>query len=414
MKKTFNILWLGLLSMYCQPPTPIDSRQTSFVSVRGSEILDPNGNPVVLRGTNLGNWLHPEGYMFKFQKTSSAHLIDDAIRQMVGPGKATEFWDLFLENYVTAADIHFLKSIGVNHLRVPFNYLMLSGDTYLGATDRGYRYLDRVIEWCRQEGIWVVLDMHAAPGGQTGDNIDDSFGYPFLFTDSTSQAQTVALWGEIAKRYRDDPTVIGYDLLNEPIAHYFSADFEKLNPELEKLYRRIVSAIRESDNNHLVFLGGAQWNTNFKVFGAPFDDKAVYTFHKYWMPPEVEQIQEYLDFRDRYQVPIYMGESGENTDEWVAQFRQLLDDQGVHWCFWPYKKMDNTRGVMNFYRPEGYDKIIDFAEGDRASYAAIRQAQPDPDSAFAILRQFAENSGFEHCYPNTGYIDALGFEVKAN
>ncbi|HAF21421.1 MAG TPA: glycosyl hydrolase family 5, partial [Blastocatellia bacterium] len=95
--------------------------------------------------------------------------------------------------------------------------------------------------------------------------------------------------------------------------------------------------IREVDRNHIIFLGGAQWDTNFKVFGTPFDDKVAYTFHKYWMDVNQQAIQEYLDFRDKHNVPVWMGESGENTDEWIGSFRTLLELNNIGWCFWPYK-----------------------------------------------------------------------------
>ena len=200
--------------------------------------------------------------------------------------------------------------------------------------------------------------MHAAPGGQTGDNIDDSWGYPFLFESAESQELTVNIWRKIAARYRDEPTVIGYDLLNEPIAHYF--DTVSLNPKLEPLYRKIVAGIREVDRNHIIFLGGAQWDTNFKVFGPPFDDKLAYTFHKYWMDVNQQAIQEYLDFRDKYNVPVWMGESGENTDEWIGSFRTLLERNNVGWCFWPYKKLgrDVVRRIDKLTRGMGHDRWV--------------------------------------------------------
>jgi len=99
---------------------------------------------------------------------------------------------------------------------------------------------------------------------------------------------------------RNEPAVIGYDLLNEPIAHYF--DTALLNPRLEPLYRKIVAGIREVDRKSHHLSGGAQWDTNFKVFGPPFDRKLAYTFHKYWMTVNQDAIQEYLSFRDKYNV----------------------------------------------------------------------------------------------------------------
>src|ERR1700687_1091598 len=298
--------------------------QSRFITTRGKVIVSPDGKPLLLKGINLGNWLLPEGYMFKFKTTNSPRLIQTAISELVGKDEARRFGKTYHDNYITREDIKFIKQSGFNSVRVPFSYrLFVSDGTGPGLEGPGYELLDRVVDWCRREGIYVILDMHAAPGGQTGDNIDDSFGYPFLFESRESQELTVNLWRKIAARYRDQPTVIGYDLLNEPIAHYFDA--ASLNPKLEPLYRRIVSAIREVDRNHIIFLGGAQWDTNFKIFGPPFDRKLAYTFHKYWMTVNQEAIQEYLNFRDKYNVPVWMGESGENTDEWIDSFRKLLE-----------------------------------------------------------------------------------------
>ncbi len=163
---------------------------------------------------------------------------------------------------------------------------------------------------------------------------------------------------------------MGYDLLNEPIATYFNAD--ELNPHLEPVYKEITNAIRTVDKNHILFLGGAQWDSNFKIFGPPFDSKLVYTFHKYWTDPIQKVIQDYVDFRDKNNVPIYCGETGENKDAWVKDFRELLEKNNIGWHYWPYKKMDNASGIITFDMPAGYDKLIDYTEQPRADFAAIR------------------------------------------
>ncbi|HEX8116098.1 MAG TPA: cellulase family glycosylhydrolase, partial [Pyrinomonadaceae bacterium] len=293
-----------------------------FVTTRGREFVTPDGRPLLLKGINLGNWLLPEGYMFKFKTASSPRLITTALNQLVGEDEAKRFWQAYRDSYVTAEDIRFIKRSGFNSVRVPFNYrLFVSEGDAARLEGPGYELLDRVVGWCRREGLYVVLDMHAAPGGQTGDNIDDSYGYPFLFESAEAQELTVNVWRKIAARYRDDPAVLGYDLLNEPIAHYFDAAY--FNPRLEPLYKKIVAGIRAVDRNHVIFLGGAQWDSNFKVFGPPFDDKLAYTFHKYWMDVKQEAVQEYVDFSVKYNVPVWLGESGENKDEWIASFREL-------------------------------------------------------------------------------------------
>ena len=264
--------------------------QNQFVTTHGKQFLMPDGKPLILRGMNLGNWLVPEGYMFKFKTANSPRLIETVINQLVGEDEARRFWKTYRDNYITREDIHLLKKLGFNSVRIPFNYrLFISGDDPTKLEGDGYQLLDRVVKWCKQEGLYVILDMHAAPGGQTGDNIDDSFGYPFLFESNDSQELTVRIWQKIATQFQNEPTVLGYDLLNEPIATHFDANY--FNPKLEPLYRKIVSGIRMVDKNHIVFLGGAQWDGNFKVFGPPFDDKLAYTFHKYWFTVNQEAIR---------------------------------------------------------------------------------------------------------------------------
>jgi hypothetical protein len=390
--------------------------EKKYVYVDGKDIYSAHGEALHLKGVNLGNWLLPEGYMFKMKNCNSPRKLDQAIRELIGNSATTAFWDAFLENYITEADIKWLSDAGNNIIRLPFDYRLLSHDDFLGRDMHGFKYLDRAIQWCEKYNIYVLLDMHGAPGGQTGDNIDNSDGYPWLMIDEGMKQKACDIWQEIAERYASNTTVIGYNLLNEPIPHYFNDD--SLKPYLEPLYKRITKAIRVVDKNHIIFIGGAVWETDFSVFSKPFDDKLAYTFHKYWMPPEQEEIQEYIDFRDKHNVPLLMGESGENEDVWIEDFRKLLDKNQIHWTFWPYKKMDNTRGPMNFDKPAGYDQFIEYAESDRSTFRKIRALKDslvgiNPEQIEAILKKYVENSKFENCYPNKGYCKALGFNHKS-
>jgi endoglucanase len=381
--------------------------QARFVTTRGQELIDKNGKPLLLKGINLGNWLLPEGYMFKFKTANSPRLIQTVINELVGEDEGRRFWKAYQQNYITREDIRFIKRSGFNSVRVPFSYRLFVTEAMPAKLEgEGYRLLDDVVAWCRQENLYVILDMHAAPGGQTGDNIDDSWGYPFLFESAESQDLIVNIWRKLAARYRNEPTVIGFDLLNEPIAHYFDA--AKLNPKLEPLYRRIVAAIRTVNRNHVIFLGGAQWNTNFKVFGPPFDSKLVYTFHKYWMDVNQEAIQEYVDFRDKNNVPVWMGESGENTDEWIGSFRTLLERNNIGWCFWPYKKLDATSCIASINPPEDWDAIVDFANGPRSTFEEVRKHRPAKEIAQRALSNYLERIKFANCRVNPGYLKALG------
>lgn len=389
------------------------AQTNKFITAKGKSIVGVDGKPFLIKGTNLGNWLVPEGYMFGFGNVSSPRLIDQTFKELIGPDATKAFWKKYLEVYITKQDIHYLKTTGMNSLRVPFNYRLFTNENYMGDNNsaRGFKYLDKVIKWCREEGLYVLLDMHCAPGGQTGDNIDDSYGYPYLFENEESQNLTVNIWKSIANRYKNETIIIGYDLLNEPIAHYF--DKEKLNPLLEVVYKKITQAIRTVDKNHLLFLGGAQWDSDFKIFGAPFDDKLVYTFHKYWTAATKDVIQEYIYFRDKYNVPIYCGETGENDDAWVANFRKTLDENNIGWHYWPYKKLNNTRGIVTFKVPAFYDSIVVYTDSAKKNFEDIRRLRPkNTNEIQQALEGFLQNCQFSNCTANKSYITALGLKTN--
>ncbi|MEQ9168465.1 MAG: cellulase family glycosylhydrolase, partial [Fulvivirga sp.] len=207
------------------------------------------------------------------------------------------------------------------------------------------------------------------------------------------------------------PIIIGYDLVNEPVAHYFQDELPELNPALFNLYKRITSEIRKVDKDHTIFLNGSIWAGNFDVFESIFDDNVVYEFHKYWFDVNQEAVQTYVDFSNKHNVPIYIGETGENSDKWVNDFRTLLDENKISWAFWPYKKMNNTAGIMNFEQPEDYHLITEYATSDRSSYAKMRENRPDVVKVQKALNEFLENSLYKNNFQNKGYIEGLGFTV---
>ena len=389
----------------------LTAQQQKFITTKGKEIIGVDGKPFLIRGTNLGNWLVPEGYMFKFNKTSSAKLINESFNQLIGPTATRTFWKKYLDNYITEADIHYLKTTGINSIRVPFNYRLFTNEDYMGGEGeaRGFALLDKVIGWCKKEGLYVLLDMHCAPGGQTGDNIDDSDGYPFLYESKENRALTISIWTKIAKRYKNETIVMGYDLLNEPIPHF--ADTAKFNPMLEPLYKEITKAIRMVDKNHIVFLGGAQWDSNFGIFGTPFDSKVVYTFHKYWTDTTTAVIQDYINFRNKYNVPIYCGETGENKNEWIRGFTNTLEKNNIGWHYWPYKKLNNESGFVTFKMPPFYEQVIQFADTSRSNFEEIRKARPiNAAEIKTAMEGFLTNCQFKNCIVNKGYVKALGLK----
>ena len=408
MKK--NIIILIALLLHIGVGAKTNGR---YVAIDGVNLVQPNGKKLNIIGTNLGNWLNPEGYMFGFSKTSCAWMIDDMMREMVGPDAADEFWRAFKDNYVTRKDIEFIASTGANTIRLPFNYRLFTDEDYMGRTSKqdGFARIDSLVNWCRDNHLYLILDMHDAPGGQTGDNIDDSYGYPWLFESVESQTQFCNIWRMIADHYKNEPVILGYELMNEPIAHYFE-NVKELNTKLEPLYKKAVKAIREVDADHIVLLGGAQWNGNFEPFTDwKFDNHIMYTCHRYGGGSDENAIRSIIDFRNKTQLPMYMGETGHNTDKWQADFCKTMRDNNIGYTFWPYKKIDNSC-FMAVKRPAEWDSIIvKFAETARTTFADMRAARPDQLKAHKLLREYLNNIKCESCVPQKEYIESLGLKT---
>ena len=389
---------------------------SNFVTIKGENLMDANGKKLYIVGTNLGNWLNPEGYMFDFKKTNCEWMINDMVCELAGSDFAREFWQAFKDNYITEADIAYIKQTGANTIRLPFNYKLFTREDYMGKNDEteGFKQMDKVIDWCRKYDLHLILDMHDCPGGQTGDNIDNGHGYPWLFESEASQQLFCQIWQKIASRYKDEPVILGYELMNEPIATMFSDSLRAaLNAKLEPLYKRATKAIREVDLNHIILLGGAQWNGNFEPFSDwKFDNKIMYTCHRYGGEPTKAAIQSIIVFRDKTKLPMYMGEIGHNTDQWQADFCATMKKANIGYTFWPYKKIDGSC-MMGIKKPADWDStIVKFAEADRSSFDAIRKARPDQEKGKKLLMEFVENAKKENCIPQKGYIKSMGLKAE--
>jgi hypothetical protein len=123
-------------------------------------------------------------------------------------------------------------------------------------------------------------------------------------------------------------------------------------------------------------------------------------------------IREYIAFSERYDVPLWMGESGENTYEWIAAFRELLETHDIGWCFWTYKRLDTDRSVVSIPRTTEWDDVVAFAERPRSTFQEVRETRPPPQVTARALDDYLENIRFENCRINEGYLRALALQEE--
>jgi endoglucanase len=376
--------------------------EIQFLHTRGQDIVTEKGEKVLLRGVGLGNWMLPEGYMWKFgNQADRPRRIEKLVSDLVGADNAKRFWSEFRQNYVTEADIRRISELGYNSVRPALNsrlFLKESGEVDSGS--EGFQLLDNLVKWCKASGIYVIIDMHGAPGGQTGQNIDDSADdQPELFMRPKYEEQLVNLWVAIARRYSNEPAVAGFDLLNEPLPARTGAA-AKYKARLEPLYKRLTKAIREVDPKHMIILEGFDWANDWSVFTGPFDNNLVYQFHYYcWdNPAAVKSISRYLDYRKRFNAPVWVGETGERDSAIYWATTEYFESNNIGWSFWPWKKMDADNCPLSVKRPAQWDAIVAYSRGG---------TKPSSETAQSAFDELLKNIRLDNCVNHPNVVNAM-------
>jgi endoglucanase len=340
--------------------------------------LVADGKPVQLRGIGLGNWMLVEHFMIGLPQVD--YVMRQTFTDVLGPERAAAFWDAYMDNYFTEKDVARIRELGFNHVRLPFSYRQLESDAQPGQwREEGFRRLDRMIGWCRRQGLWVLLDLHSAPGCQASDwNAESAHGEVFLWDNADDQKRVAALWHEIARRYRNEPTVMAYEVLNEP-----DTTFPRQVASLNAFHLRCIRAIREVDKRHIIVVDGDKHATDLRVLdAATFEDPQVMAaFHFYYQfTPPLRNITSFpsvhdgltidADFvihhtgltersdRGRIARPEYLDEFG--FQYWtpaVDSQRKIIETiigwcerENVNWCLWHWK---DVRGMGLWHMREG-------------------------------------------------------------
>jgi endoglucanase len=354
------------------------SENENWLRVSGDQIVNQKGDTVYLRGFGLGGMLHMENFIDGYPANEEA--MREGLKKVLGEKKYDLYFDEFLKSYFTEPDAAYIHSLGLNLVRIPINYHLFEDDVNPRVIKQeAFAYLDSVIALCARHQVYTIIDLHALPGSQNQHwHSDNPTHIASFWIHKDFQDRALHLWEVIAERYKDQPWVAGYDLINEPA----DPSHEKLFP----YYKRLLAAIRKVDTNHILFLEGDRYATEFDKFTETWDN-VVYTNHDYATPgfisggdyPGITRDRFYdkdtlekdflqkSEFMFSHHVPLWVGEFGPvyTGDPKKDEMRyQVLKDQlayynkyKVSWCIWLYKDM-GLQAIMHQNDSTPYMKLI--------------------------------------------------------
>lgn len=308
--------------------------------------------------------------------------IRAAMLEVLGPSAYEYFFDRFLYHFFTESDAKFFKSLGLNCIRIPFNHRHFEDDMKPRVLkESGFKHLDRVIDLCANYGIYTILDMHTLPGGQSpGWHADNTTSYAAFWDYKDHQDRTVWLWEIFARRYKDNPWIAGYNLINEPC--------DPKHVRLPAYYARLEKAIRAIDPHHILWLDGntfaAEWHGFEEVL-----PNTVYALHDYSTMgfPTGErykgtdeqraalekQFLRKAEFQRKHNVPIWNGEFGPvyanpeyepdaesiNQDRYnmLAEQLRVYDKYQISWSIWLWKDV-GLQGMVYTSPESPWNKLV--------------------------------------------------------
>jgi endoglucanase len=398
-----NRKWSGFLLM-CMWITTTAATGQGFLHAGGNRIVNGAGENVVLRGIGTGNWMLQEGYMMETSDIAGTqHEFREKLVNTIGEALTDSFYTAWLGNHCTRTDIDSLASWGFNSVRVAMHYkwftLPIREEPVPGVQtwlDRGFELIDSLLDWCGDNEMYLILDLHGAPGGQgTNASISDyDPSEPSLWESRENEDKTVALWARLAARYRNEPWIGGYDLINETNWTFPEGN----NSRLRELYVRITDSIRAVDQNHMIIIEGNWFANDFSGLTPPWDPNMAYSFHKYWNYNDPGLLDWVLSLRDSYNVPIWLGESGENSNTWFTNLISLCESQNIGWSWWPLKKA----GINNPLRVEINDDYLRLIENWKGNGPFLSQ-----EEAFQAVLAFADRHRIENCHFQKDVVDAM-------
>ncbi|MBN2486717.1 MAG: carbohydrate-binding protein [Bacteroidales bacterium] len=375
-----------------------------YLHTEGKYIYDGNGQEVILRGIGTGNWMLQEGYMMKTSGVANTqHEFRARLIETIGEAKTDSFYSVWLQNHMTRTDVDSMKAWGFNSIRVAMHYLWFTPPIEeepvpgeITWIETGFTMIDSLLKWCSDNEMYLILDMHGTPGGQGKDAAISDYDpdKPSLWESQDNKDKLVALWQKLAERYSDEPWIGGYDMINEPNWTFTEAN----NKPLWDLYKDITAAIREVDTNHIIILEGNWFANDYSGLPTLWDENLVLSFHKYWTYNDENSLNWMINLQNQRNVPLWLGETGENSNTWFTNLIALAEKNHIGWSWWPVKK-DGINNVLNVNANSDYLNLIRYWEGSAT--------KPSEDVAFAAVLKWADNHKIENCFIQYDVIDAM-------
>jgi len=339
-----------------------------MISTSGSHFVDARGSQVVLKGCNLGNYLMLESWMFGGTLGAGPdHAFRDGatvyrtLRQRFGEEKLRHLVELYRNGWVMPRDFSLIKSFGFNVVRLPFDYRLIQEEQPPFAIKRdAFAWLDHAVQMAQDAGLYVILDLHGTPGGQSLEDHTGEAGQDHLWTNPEDQKRTADVWRALAEHFKDRSSVAAYDLVNEPYGNHH----EDCRPILARLMPEIYRAIRSTGDQHVVFFSGAL-NGGIVFYGNPHNSgmtNVAFTEHFYpglfGSTPALETQARVLnqelpakhDYADEIASPYYVGEfnvvlESEDPARMMRAYYDRFAEYGWACTMWSYKILSAKGGV---------------------------------------------------------------------
>lgn len=375
-----------------------DFAYTSFTSdkllkAEGSKLVDQKGNEVVLKGVNLGGYLVTEQWMSAVSWADGDYKdhksITETFEKRFSKETTVELWEYFRENFFNDLDFQNCQDMGMNVIRLPFTYMSVD-PTYsnvrkIEGEEFNFSILDSFVSKASEYGMYTILDLHGAYGSQNGqDHSGESLSREEVdfYSNQEKKEKTLHLWKAVSEHFKDNPSVAGYDLLNEPGEKAESTTVRHFD-YMDELYK----GIRENGDDHLVIFESCWDGANLPSPKSYNWNNVMYSFHNYSGLGTTGQIVDSMRNKiqgveaQNFDVPMYMGEFtcyGDNKawDEVLSYF------DSKKWSYTPWTYKINRKSESSYTGWGIYYSMAELVDPENDSIEEIKRKWYMVDTAY--------------------------------